>query len=63
MLSGNLATCPNMALQPLVIQSDTGARLVRKDRRVTDKIMPPDSKDPSLTLYVKGFDGFHVTGK
>ena len=25
--------------------------------------MPPDSKDPSLTLRVKGFDGFHVTGK
>jgi len=23
MLSGNLATCPNMALRPLVIQSDT----------------------------------------
>ena len=22
--------------------------------------MPPDSKDPSLTLHVKGFDGFHV---
>jgi len=23
--------------------------------------MPPDSKDPSLTLRVKGFDGCHVT--
>ena len=23
--------------------------------------MPPDSKDPSLTVHVKGFDGFHVT--
>jgi len=21
--------------------------------------MPPDSKDPSLTLHVKGFDGFY----
>jgi len=25
MLSGNLARCPNMALRPLVIRSDTGA--------------------------------------
>jgi len=31
MLSGNLATCPNMALRPLVIWSDTGARPVRKE--------------------------------
>ena len=31
MLSGNLVTCPNMALQPLVIRSDTGARPVRKE--------------------------------
>jgi len=31
MLSGNLATCPNMALRPLVIRSDTGARPVRKE--------------------------------
>jgi len=30
-LSGNLATCPNMALRPLVIRSDTGARPVRKE--------------------------------
>jgi len=30
MLSGNLATRPNMALRPLVIRSDTGARPVRK---------------------------------
>ena len=42
MLSGNLATCPNMALRPLVIRSDTGARPVRTDLRVTDKIMPPE---------------------
>ena len=33
-----------------------------RDVRVTDKIMPPDSKDTSLSLHVKGFDGFHVTG-
>ena len=52
MLSGNLATCPNMALRPLIIRSDTGAKPVRRDFRVTDKIMPPDSKDPSLT-YVR----------
>jgi len=31
MFSGNLATCPNMALRPLVIRSDTGARPVRKE--------------------------------
>jgi len=31
MLSGNLATCPNMALRPLIIRSDTGARPVRKE--------------------------------
>ena len=31
MLSGNLATCPNMALQPLVIRSDTGTRPVCKE--------------------------------
>jgi len=24
--------------------------------------MLPDSMDPSLTLHMKGFDGFHVTG-
>ena len=30
-LSGNLATCPNMALRPLVIRSDAGARPVRKE--------------------------------
>jgi len=30
-LSGILATCPKMALRPLVIQSDTGARPVRKE--------------------------------
>ena len=30
-LSGNLTTCPNMALRPLVIRSDTGARPVRKE--------------------------------
>ena len=32
-----------------------------RDLRVVDKIMPLDSKDPSLILHVKGFDGFHVT--
>jgi len=26
-----------------------------------DKVMPPDSKDPLLTLHVKGSDIFHVT--
>jgi len=31
MLSGNLATCPNMALWPLAIRSDTGARPVREE--------------------------------
>ena len=31
MLSGNLATCPNMALQPLVTRSDTGTRPVCKE--------------------------------
>ena len=31
MLSDNLATCSNMALRPLVIRSDTGARPVRKE--------------------------------
>ena len=31
MLSGNLATCPNMALRSLVIRSDTGARPMRKE--------------------------------
>ena len=30
-LTGSLATCPNMALQPLIIRSDTGARPVRKE--------------------------------
>ena len=30
-LSGSLATCPNMALRHLVIRSDTGARPVRKE--------------------------------
>jgi len=30
-LSDSLATCPNIALRPLVIQSDTGARPVRKE--------------------------------
>jgi len=30
-LSGSLATCPNLALRPLVIRSDTGARPVRKE--------------------------------
>ena len=30
-LSGSLATCPNMALRPLVIRLDTGARPVRKE--------------------------------
>ena len=31
MLSSNLATCPNMALRPLVIRSDTGAKPERKE--------------------------------
>ena len=31
-----------------------------RDLGVTDKIMPLDSKDPWLTLHVKGFDNFHV---
>ena len=63
MLSGNLATNPNMALRPLVvIRSNTGARPVRKEAsELRKKIMPPDSKDPSLTIHVKGFDGYHVT--
>ena len=30
-LSGSLATCPNMALRPLIIRSDTGAKPVRKE--------------------------------
>ena len=30
-LTGSLATCPNMALRPLVIRSDTGARPVGKE--------------------------------
>jgi len=30
-LSGILATCPKMALRPLVIRSKTGARPVRKE--------------------------------
>ena len=63
-LTGSLASCLKTALRPLVIRSDTCARSVRKETsRVMDKIMPPDSKDPSLTLHVKGFDGSHVTGK
>ena len=36
---------------------------VRTDLRVTDEIVPPDFEDPSLTRYVKGFNGFHVTGE
>ena len=32
----------------------------QRDLRVTDKIVPPDSSDPSLTLHVKGFHVFHV---
>ena len=65
MLSGNLATNPNTALRPLVvIRSNTGARPGRKEAsELRKKIMPPDSKDPLLTLHVKGFDGFHVIGK
>ena len=30
----------------------------RTDLRVTDEIVPPDSEDPSLTPYVKGFNGW-----
>jgi len=36
---------------------------VRGNFSITDKIMPPDSEDPSLTFHVKGFNGFHVTGE
>ena len=36
---------------------------MRGDLGVPDEIVPPDSKDPSPTFRVKGFDGFRVTGE
>jgi len=63
-LSGNLATCPNMALRPLVIRSDAGARPVRKEtselRTKSCHLIPTILR---WHFTVKGFDGFHVTGK
>jgi len=40
-LTGSLATCPNMALRPLIIWSDTGARLVRIEFCIPQKCEKP----------------------
>ena len=53
MLSGNIATCPNLALQLLIIRSDTGARPVRKE---TSELQTKSCH--LITRILRWFDGF-----